>query len=303
MAFCEFCGKEIPDGQTCDCAEAQANSSASTSYSADTSTPVSPAKAKAKMSKPGSVNPKLIAIIAAAVVIVIAIVVLCITLLGGSYKTPINKFVKYINKGESNPVKYIELFNDPMTTSYQKDMMSLLKKNDDFKDDLNDRIDEVKEWFDDNKGLKLSVEITSANKMKNSDIHDMEDDIEELYDYYEDMIDELKDMDSTDIEDLADDLEISKGAAKKYVNMTIDYYKSFKKVKIQAAYKVKVRFNAKFDGEKDHTDKIELQVVKINGKWYIANEGDLFSGIVFEDDVDLESSFRDLYYILPSSIY
>jgi hypothetical protein len=93
MALCQYCGKEIPDGSVCDCAESQLAAT-------NTETPdVAPAKKK-------NIKPVLIAILF--VILIIAIAVVRFATSSGSnsgsatggYQDPINDFITAMNNSD-----------------------------------------------------------------------------------------------------------------------------------------------------------------------------------------------------------
>lgn len=294
MAFCEFCGKDMGESNVCDCQASQA------AY-AQAAAPVVEAAAPAPA--PSAADKKKFLIFGGIGVVAVVAIILIVSLFsGGSYKTPVKNLVKLINKGETDQFKYMPYISNPMTSDYVKSVYKIMMKSDDAKDDLEETKEEVAEFYEDNDGLKLSVEFVSADKMKNKDLRDIQENFEDAYEnYYEDLIEDFDDYDSADYEDLADDLEISKGDAKKYVSLTTKYLKSFKKVKVTDGYEVKIRINGKRDGDTDHTDKFEIQVLKINGDWFIYNPYTFFSNIEF-DDVDIDTSFRTLYNLINVGI-
>lgn len=240
-------------------------------------------------------NTKMIAIIAGGAVAFIIVVILCACLLGGGgYKAPVKGLVDLFNKGEKDPFAYIEYTLDPPSVEFYKSAWNIAKKSADMKDDLNDTKEEIEEFYDDNKGLKLSVDFVSAERMKKKELRNITDNFESRCDYYDDMVEEFEDFDGTDYEDFADELDISKGDAKNFVKSYMKYVKSYKKFKVQDGYTVKIRINGKRDGDSDHTDKFAVRVIKANGKWFILNPEVIYSSIYF-DDVDVDTSFSTLY--------
>lgn len=306
MAFCEKCGKELgPDG-VCDCQKASA-APAATDAPAAPATPDAPASSAAPASPatpvasatPGEGTPnnnnKLIGIIAVAAVAVVLLIVLAFALMsgGGSYKTPFKDLQSLINKQSTDVFAYSKVFNDPVTAKFTKTTYDILKSNDDVKEGYEETKDDLKDFYDDLDGFKITkMEIKKAEKMKSKELKDYQ----KIYDAdtFEDQIEDMDDMDDGDIEDLADMFDISKSAAKKLVKEMKSYYKSMGKAKVQDGYTVEVIVRAKYDGEEDKTDRIEVPVLKVNGKWYIYNASSFLRGIVFKKDLS-DVSLRDLY--------
>lgn len=313
MAFCEKCGKELgPDG-VCDCqkvsetpaapaapteAAASAAPAASTEAAANTApaAPVAPAVPEDKAPN----NNKLIGIIAVAAVAVIALIVIFALAGGSSYKTPFKDLQSLINKQSTDLFAYQKVISDPVTAKFVKTVYDITKSSDDVKENYEEQQEELKDFYDDLDGFKITkIEIKKAKKMKDKELKAYK----EVYDAdnFEDLIEQLEDMDSDDIEDLADELEISKSAAKKLVKEMKSYYKSMGKAKVQEGYTVDVIVRAKYDGDEDKTDRIEVQVLKINGKWCINNAGSFLQKIVFDKDLE-NVSLRELYYLIYSNV-
>lgn len=169
MAFCRFCGTEIPDGNICDsCKAAQLVSETD---------PVSGSNGN---------NKKGLAVMGAAVVVVVILIVAIISsVAGGGYKEPINDMIKGFNKADSE--KLLESF-------YPEDYLEKLAENldDEDIDELYDTADELiekskksieKEY---GKNIKVSFDFKSKKKITN----------EKKIDYYEDWYDTYLSMDA-----------------------------------------------------------------------------------------------------------
>lgn len=286
MAFCEKCGKEIgPDG-VCDCQKASAQPAAPAASAAP--------KVSAVPAEPAHGNNKLIGIIAVAVVaVILLIVIFSLVGKGGSYKDPFKDLQKLINKQSTDILAYQKDINDPMTANYIKKVYDIGKSSDDFKDDYKEQQEALKDFYEDIEGFKITeIEIKKAEKMKGSDLRSIKDQYDK--ENFESILERFEDMESDDYEDLADELDISKGKAKDLVKVTESYYKSMGKAKVQSGYNVQVIVRAKYDGDTDKTERIDVQVLKINGKWFISNAGSFFRNIRFEEDLD-DVSLSGLY--------
>lgn len=280
MAFCEKCGKEIgPDG-VCDC---QKESTAS-------ATPV----ASAVPAEPAPNKNKLVGIIAvAAIAVVLLILIVSLFGNGGSYKTPFKTLQSLINKQSTDLFAYEKAISDPVSAKFSKTVYGIVKSNSEVKESFKEQKEDLEEVYDNIKGFKITkIEFKKAEKIKGSDLRS----IKEQYnkDNFERILESLDDMDSDDIEDLADNLDISKGQAKKLVKAMKSYYKSLGKAKVQEGYNVEVIVRAKYDGETDKTERIDVQVLKINGKWYISNASSFFRNIRFSKDLS-DINLYDVY--------
>lgn len=307
MAFCEKCGKELgPDG-VCDCQKASAEpvAPAASETPAEPAAPVAseaPA-ASAVPADPASNNNKLIGIIAvAAVAVVLLIIIFSLMGNGGSYKTPFKDLQKLINRQSTDIFAYQKVINDPMSANFVKKVYDIVKGSDDIKEGYKDQQEDLKDFYEDIKGFKITeIEIKKADKMKGSELRSIKDRYDK--DNFESILEKFDDLDSDDYEDLAESLDISKGKAKDLVKAMKSYYQSLGKAKVQEGYNVQVIVRAKYDGDTDKTDRIDVQVVKINGKWYISNASSFFRNISFDkdlDDVSLYGLYNRINYNLGS---
>ena len=171
MAFCKFCGNEIPEGSQCSCAESQAAATAQ-----ESAAPSAPEAAAEKNS-----NKAAIVLVAGLIVILVIIVALVSSIAGGGYKKPVSDFEKALNKTDG------ELLAECM---YGDDMIDELDK-DDF-----DKLSKSLEWLVElceeeyGKNVKFTIKIDDKEKISKSELKDLE----EIY------------LDSYDL-----DVEISKG--------------------------------------------------------------------------------------------
>lgn len=295
MAFCEKCGKEIgPDG-VCDCQKTQGEASQTAEApKAASGAGVLPQKLQDMLK-----NKKMVMIAAAAAAVVVLLIIIGVMAGGGSYKTPVNELVKLINKQSSDVFAYMEL-EDPMNTDYLRKMYNVLKKNKDYKEGFEDTKEDIAECYGDIKGFKITkCDFVKIEEMKGKDLRAIKDSKFDS-DLYEGMWERMEDMDKGDYQDLAESLDISVGDAKKVVKQTTAYFKALGKAEVTKGYVVTVRIYAKYDGEKDKTEKIEdIKIIKVNGKWRIYNMSNLFKKIRFSDELS-DVSLYDIYRTIGS---
>ena len=288
MAFCEKCGKQIGPSGVCDCQKVNVAAPGAV-----------PGAAPAKKGVP---NKALFGIIGA-VAAVVVVVVLAIALLGGgSYKTPINKLVKLINKQSTDIMAYSELSTDPITYDLGQTSYKIRMGDKDYKEDYKDKQKDLDDYYDDIKGFKITkVDFRDAEKMKKSELREIQESYydDDMEDSIEKSIDAIKDMEKDDYEDFADDLDISVSAAKKLKKAQLNYYKKLPKIKVTEGYTVEVRIYAKYNKEEEKTEIIkDIKVIKVNGKWIIYNPSAIFSGMVFENEEFKDIDMNKLYDML-----
>ena len=192
-----------------------------------------------------------------------------------TYKTPLNLYTKYMNAKTHKNIynDQVKLLNG-LGSSELKAVIKIMKKSDDYKDDLEEmqeswekRVESYKEQYGDN--YKFSIKIEDKEKLDKDDCKDYQD---ELRDYAKSMLSDLEeeyeDYDSDDWSDLADSLGISRSNAKKYVKTLEELYKDLKKAKVTAGYELDIVI--KITGsELDEPSEQErtVHVYKINGRW------------------------------------
>ncbi|MBO5105168.1 MAG: hypothetical protein J6B74_08955 [Ruminococcus sp.] len=172
MAFCKFCGRQLTEGEVCNCQNQQnsqfngTNNGFNNQYQ-DGGDVQSESKGKKKL-----------VLISAgiAVVFIIILSLLSALIVGSSYKRPFNKIVRGINKND------IELILEQFAT---EDMMDEIKEEvekqydgewNDFCDDAEDGMEEIKEYLEDDfgKNVKFSVDFVDKKDAKKREIKNIE---------------------------------------------------------------------------------------------------------------------------------
>ncbi len=286
MAFCENCGKELADGEQCTCTTSEAAAQAPVAEAA----PVG-AVPVAKEEKPNNNNKIIIGVIAAVAAVLVVLLLVVVVFVGGSksYMKPVEDYMKAVNKKETDPIKLYSTVMPDFSAGLYADLNKKFKVSDDYKDMYDEAIETMEDNYDeceDEYGkIKLSFESKKASKMDKDDLEDIQEYLDDYYDdTIEDQIDELEDMleDDDEIEDGADELDITEAEMKAIVKSYIKYLKSYEKMKVSAGYEVKGKFIVKAGKDEYKTETVEFQVVKINGDWVYWGITD--GSMSFEDD-------------------
>lgn len=185
MAFCKYCGKEIPDGSVCSCDEAQAAVAAEEKNVSNTPVPDSNITSSDEVVTGTNIDKNSIIMIAGAAAAVIVVILLCVFLFGGGYKKPLKNVVKGFNKEDPERIVSAIFTEDMIEDSDEWD-----GDYDDCIDAFEDAYDEVVDEFEDEygKNVKIKYEIDNKKAIKEKKLSDYED----LYDDDLDMKVEIK---------------------------------------------------------------------------------------------------------------
>lgn len=210
----------------------------------------------------------------AALVVLILLIVLVVDLATNTYKTPVKLMEKYANKQSYYDTydRQAELSNGFLSSEY-KDMAKIYKTTDDYKEgiddekeDFKDRIADLKDEYGSN--YKYTYKITDKEKLDKDDLKDYRDNLRNMADMYEKQVEESKDFDSEDWEDIADEMGVSKGNAKKYYKILERIRKKYATAKVTDGYKLEVTVTIT-GSELDEPieSEREITVYKVNGRW------------------------------------
>lgn len=154
--FCQFCGKEIAEGEICGCAKERE---------------IMDSETVAEKKKGGTAAFIIAAVIALAAVV--TLIVLLVVSVGGGYRKPVEKFAEAVNEGDG------EILAESVCT---EKMLRYFRKEKDWDyedvcDELEDMIDDRLESWERHHGdhVQLSVEFGDEYKLDEDEIEDIED--------------------------------------------------------------------------------------------------------------------------------
>ena len=224
------------------------------------------AKAKELPGKLKTVPKKIWMMIGGGVAALIALIVV-LSLLGNTYKTPV-KLLQAVENNKNAAAYYnkqVKAVNG-LCESELKTIMNIFKKTDDYDDaidELKDAIDEAKDTYGNN--YKYKYKIVDKEKIDKDELKDTQ---KSLRSQGKSMYNEYDDLDSDDYEDLADDMDITKGQAKKVAKAAKKIGKTLKGAKITKGYKLTVEVTLT-GSEVEDAEPVEktIYVYKVNGRW------------------------------------
>lgn len=171
MAFCQFCGKEVAEGEACGCEkerEIMGGEAAEAETAVKNNTP------EAAESKP--VNSKIVIIaaaIAAAAIFITLVVLLIVSIGSGGYKKPVEQLVKSINKGDGEILVEATCTEKMLRHFDKEEDMEYEDVCDEFEDMIDDVVDEWEDEYGDN--IKLSVKFEDKYELDEDEIEEIED--------------------------------------------------------------------------------------------------------------------------------
>ncbi len=192
-----------------------------------------------------------------------------------TYKTPVSELIKGCNtKKTSNAVslKINRTLNGFAESEVEK-IVSIMKNSDFFADYIEDQndafdsdVDSKKEQYGDN--YKYSYKIEAKYDMVDYQLDSVKMQFNSLAQKIFEIIKEADDYEAEDWESMAEDLDISKSAAKKLIKAFKALYKELKDVDVDDGYELDVTIKIK-GSELDEPEEISkmIYVVEVNGRW------------------------------------
>lgn len=182
--------------------------------------------------------------------------------------------VKYANSKHRDPAgDQIDTLNGFCEKEY-KQILKIMKKSDDYdKDEVKEAYEEFREMLEDEygKNFKIKAKLDDKDKLDKDEVRDFE---KELHDEGKTMLLFLEMYDDRDgIEELADEMGISKSQAKKYVKAMKDIATKMKKANVTAGYELE--YDVTIDGEDYEGLDSDITVYKIDGRWVNFDNFDL----------------------------
>lgn len=271
--FCKECGEKL-DAPVAD-------KKADTEAPAAANETLENAQTQAKNKQIG-----MIAVAGAAAVVVLILLVVLISSLSGGYKKPIKTVVNNLNKRNTNIGAYLDCFAPKSVTNYYDALYGAVKSgNKDAIEDLNDAVedmfdeafDNLEDEYGDN--VKIKIESIKGKKMSRGDLKDAEKRWSNLSDTLENL--EIDDDDLYDqLSEMLDDeysKELSEGQISKLAKEGDKLINALDDIKVTAGYEVTAKIKV-VGSDDDDTEKIEFNVIKVNGKWFI--DGSVYSYMV-----------------------
>ncbi len=226
------------------------------------------------MSTQGSNKKMMMGVVAAvAVVAVILVIVLASALFGKNEKTPIDNIEKIANKKPTNVDTIVEDVAPSFVADAYLDTVKVLKKNDTYKELINDIYEESEVtigdyWEDMNDELeeeygekvKFSYTVEKKEKIEKDDLKTIAELYQEAGQFKEELVEA--------IEILADATELEEKEVKQLVKIVEKLSDEFEKFKVTKGYELKLKVVVEGKDD-DKSEKVKIAVIKANGEWMI----------------------------------
>lgn len=237
----------------------------------------------------------------AAAALILMLVV--IGMLGNTYKAPINAAEKVLNSKSVNQViKRAPAVLNGYGESEAKTLLKIAKKTEIYKDNIDqieDAFDKVIEMAEDNAGrnYKISLKVTDKDKLDDKELKAFRADLRKMASQ---LNYEIGNMDKDDIDDVADELDISKAKVRKAIRILEKFCDQCDDCKVTKGYKltVEVKLTGKLLDEPTELE-IPIEVYKVDGRWIpgvFSLADDLEDGLDDIGDVLAGMGALDSYY-------
>ena len=257
MAFCEYCGRQLAEGEICTCRQNQAGNE--------------PAEQKPKKSKTG---------------LVIAIIVLILIVAGGvtaflnianGYRKPLDSIASAINKKNTDIDSLASIVLPDFAAASYKKAVKIMKTSENFADGYDELTQELADWYDSmddeyGAGWKVKFDCSDKERLDAEQLDRVSAVYAGFYDsYFESICEDIADYDKYDYEDLADTMGLTASKAKDICKVAVNLMKEFKDIKAADGYNLIGRVVV--SDSKGETlwksDKMTVKVIKLNGDWMI----------------------------------
>ena len=219
---------------------------------------------------------------AAAAIVVLLIVGFTIKgIVRGTSKRPINKIEKLVNKGETDVDDYVKSLTPGFVNSAYKKLKKIaVNSSDDAEDFFDELSDDLEDFYDDYEP-ELEIEITDKERIKHSEVGD----IEEMYRGFGEMLvgaidvgegflgeDFLEQVfESDELEDLFDkyDIDLDEKDEKKVLKIVKNFAEDLSKVDITKGYSCDLEFSLEVNGYDADIELEDVNIILVDGKWVI----------------------------------
>ena len=217
---------------------------------------------------------KKIWIIAAAIAVVLVAVIVLAGVMSNTYKTPLDLQLKQQNsrkvpKSLNGMISQLNGFSE----KEMKNLIDILEKSDIYEELLEGVQDTFEEQVEDyenqyGENYKFSYVIDYKEELEKEDLRNFKAMIKRQAENMKESVEETEDWDSSDWEDIADEIGLTKAQLKKLIRALEDLCDTWSDVKVTKGYELtvlKTVDGSELDEPKEMTSTV--YVFKVNGRW------------------------------------
>lgn len=214
--------------------------------------------------------PRKIWIIAGAAVVAVIALIVVLSLLGNTYKTPVQTAENLLNeKSIEDIIDGVPALLNGFGESEAEDILRIIKKTETYEDvmqeaedSFEDAIEDLEDEYGDN--YKIKIAIDDKEELEKEDVRAFRDKLRDVAE----LKDSLKDLDGDDIEDMAEDLGISESKAEDLIKNLEDFCKLCKSADVEEGYELSLIIT--IDGsevDEPEEEEMTVNVFKVDGRW------------------------------------
>lgn len=212
-------------------------------------------------------------ILVAVVLVVLVAGVLTLRYATNNYMTPIHRLEKTENLKKGNAVKLFQESLEDIGATNAKELFKLMAKSESLEEamegwneSMDASIEETMDQYGDD--FKVTYKLLDKTQLKKSELRDYKKDIRNVFSYVKSQMDETKDYDSDDWEEMADELEMTKAQAKKLVAAMRELADDVSHIEVTDGYELELtRIVTGSELDEPEEEDVTIIVLKINGKW------------------------------------
>lgn len=299
MAFCEYCGRPLAEGEMCDCIQNRSSGQegARTDNVQTMSSETFVENEPASSVKPKNSGKKGLVVAVLVLVLIVVGGVAALLYICNGYKKPINDITTTINKRTEDVDTIVTAFLPDFAVSSYRKAVKIMKTSEVFAESYDNVGTALSGYYeqldaDYGNGWKVKFDYADREKLETEELESIEDSYSALYErYFETICDNIEEYDKYDYEDLAALMGITTSKAKDLCKVAVNFMKAFEDPGVTAGYTLTGRIVLTDNsGETlEESEKMKIKVIKLNGDWMID-----YLSLMDEMSYDI----RDLHYML-----
>lgn len=194
-----------------------------------------------------------------------------------NYMVPVRNAEKLENLESLDGKSFLKKSLKGLGVKNAREIINLCCESDLFLD-MTEHIEEtVEEYYEDNQdeygdNFKIQYTVEEKVKLEKTDLRDYQKSFRAYMEDIQYIIEQTDDFDTDDWQDLAEELEMTRTQARKFIAALNNMVKDFGRLEVTAGYELDIlrTITGEYLDEPEEED-ITLEVVKVNGKWVLAS--------------------------------